>query len=96
VPYTDEDSVLVVEEAATSLALVRAPMWSGDAGPMISVLVSLSDQAQDLLFDVVALARDQGYTWDDIARRLAATPVSARRRYAGQARSRQALLFDGD
>jgi hypothetical protein len=96
VPYTDEDSVRLVEEAATSLVLLRAPMWLGDAGPMISVLVSFSDQAQDLLFDAVALARDQDYTWDDIARRLATTAISARRRHAGHARSRPALFSDGD
>jgi hypothetical protein len=92
-PYTDEDTVVLVEEAATSLILLRAPMCLGDAGPMISVLASLSNQAQDLLIDAVALARGQDYTWEDIAGRLGSTATSARRRYA---RARAALSLHGD
>jgi hypothetical protein len=92
-PYTNGDTVLLVEEAATSLILLRAPMWLGDAGPIISVLASLSNQAQDHLIDAVALARDQDYTWEDIACRLGATSTSARRRYA---RARADLSLHGD
>jgi DNA-directed RNA polymerase specialized sigma24 family protein len=92
-PYRDEDTVVLVEEAATSLILLRAPMWLGDAGPMISVLASLSNQAQDHLIDAVALARHQDYTWEDIAGRLGTTAISARRRYA---RARADLSLHGD
>lgn len=96
IPYTDEHTALVIDEAVTSLVLMRAPMWLGDAGPTISVLVSLAGQAEDLVLEAVAAARDQDYTWDQIASRLATTATTARRRYAGYARWRASLPFDGD
>lgn len=86
IPYTDEDTAFFIDEAVTSLVLMRAPMWLGDAGPTISVLVSLAGQVEDLVFDAVTGARDQGYTWDQIASRLATSATAARRRYAGYLR----------
>ena len=96
IPYTDEVTAVVIDEAVTSLVLMRAPMWFGDAGPRISVLVSLAGQAEDLVFDAVAGARGRGYTWDEIASRLGSTATTARRRYAGYTRWRASLAFDGD
>lgn len=40
----------------------------------------------------LADARDQGYTWDEIAMRLATTPSAARHRHAAYARSRHEAL----
>jgi len=40
-PYIDDGTAALVDEAATNLILTRAPMLFGDAGPSISVLVSL-------------------------------------------------------
>ena len=91
VPYTDEDSARLVDEAVTSLVLLRSPMRLGDAGPAISVLVSLAAQADDLLFEAVSNARQQDYTWDEIAGRLACSAVAARHRYASYARRK---VFD--
>ncbi len=88
-PYTDAWSAGLIGEAVTSLVLMRAPMWLGDAGPTISVLVSLSGEAASSVFDAVADARDQGYTWDQIASRLATTPTSACRRYGPYSRWRR-------
>ena len=42
IPYTDDHTAKLVDDAATSLTLMRAPMWLGDAGPAISVLASLA------------------------------------------------------
>lgn len=81
-PYTDEHSARLLDEAVTSLVLLRSPMWLGDAGPAISALVSLAAQADDLLIEAVASARDQDYTWDEIAGRLACSAITARCRYA--------------
>jgi len=82
-PYTDRGSAQVLDQAATSLILLRAPMWLGDAGPEISVLASLAAQADSQLFDAVADAVDQGYSWPQVASRLATSVATARRRYAG-------------
>lgn len=89
IPYVDEECAVILDEAVTSLALVRAPMWLGDAGPTVSVLVSLAEAIAGRLWDAVAEARDQGYTWDEIASRLAASPAGARRRYGPYARSKR-------
>ncbi len=90
-PYTDVDSARLVEEAVTTLVVLRAPMWLGDPGPTISVLVSVAGQANSGLYDAVAEARDQGYSWDQIASRLATSVAAARRRYASYSRWRTTL-----
>jgi hypothetical protein len=93
-PYTDEHSARLLDEAATSLVLLRSPMWLGDAGPAISALASLAAQADDLLFEAIASARDQDYTWDEIAGRLACSAITARRQYAPY--TRRNVFDDGD
>jgi hypothetical protein len=87
-PYTDAGTATVVDQAVTTLVLLRAPMWLGDAGPTISVLVSLAAEADSRLYDAVADARDQGYSWDQVASRLATSVGSARRHYAPYSRWR--------
>jgi len=87
-PYTDRDSAHVLDQAVTSLILLRAPMWLGDAGPAISVLASLAAEADRQLFDAVADAIGQDYSWTQIAGRLATSVATARRRYAGYVRWR--------
>jgi hypothetical protein len=82
IPYTDADSAELIDQAATALVLLRAPMALGDAATTISVLVSLAAEANDRLHDAAADARDQGYTWDQIAERLATTATTARRRHS--------------
>jgi len=88
VPHVGLDTAAVVDEAVTMLVLWRAPMLLGDAGPAISVLVSTAAQSEDLLFDAVADARDQGYTWREIAARLACSVRTAHRRFSGYAHQR--------
>ncbi len=96
IPYADDDSAWALDEAVLSLVRLRAPTWLGDAGPRVSALVSLTGEAESLLFDAVTDARDQGYTWEQIASRLATTAGSARRRYAAYVRWAARPVFDAD
>jgi hypothetical protein len=89
IPYTDDATAQLVDQAVVTLVLLRVPMSQGDDGPTISALVSLAAETDNLLFDAVADAKDQGYTWDQIASRLATTAATARRRYAAYTRWRK-------
>jgi hypothetical protein len=91
IPYTDPDTVALIDEAVDDLDAFRCPLGRGDAGAILSCLVSLIDEAQSRMWDAVADARDQDYTWDEIADRLAGTARSVRRRYAAYTRWRTTL-----
>jgi hypothetical protein len=94
IPYTDDATMTLIEQAVETLVLLRAPMSLGDAAATISVLVSLITEADSQLPDAVTDARDQDYTWDQIASRLGTTATTARRRYALHARRRPPLELD--
>lgn len=91
IPYTDADSEELVDELVDTLVIFRWPMGLGDAGPTVSVLASLEAEIAFRLLDAVADARDQGYTWEQIATRLATTASTARQRYAAYVSSRRDL-----
>ncbi|MGH2669157.1 MAG: hypothetical protein ACRDH5_08605 [bacterium] len=91
IPYTDDDTVALIDDAVESLVLLRSPMHLGDAAATISALVSLAAEADSRIPDAVADARDQGHSWDTIADRLATTVATARRRYAAYTRWRLPL-----
>jgi hypothetical protein len=91
IPYTDSHTADLVDQAVTALVSARAPIWHHDPGPTISALVSLAAEADHMVYDAVADARDQGYTWEQIANRLAITAATARRRHAGHTRTRNTL-----
>lgn len=95
-PYTDADSATLVEELVDTLTIFRCPMQLGDAGATISILASIEAEITSHLLDAVADARDQDYTWNDIATRLDTTASAARHRYAAYVRSRQGLLHAPD
>jgi hypothetical protein len=94
-PYLDEASLAVVGQAVASLACARGS-GPGDAGAALSCLASLVAEAQSRLPDAVADARDQGYTWAEIAARLASSAATARRRYGGYACWRAASAMSDD
>ena len=89
VPYTDADTGDLIDEAVDSLVTFRCPLGQGDAGVTLSCLVSLIDEATSRLCDTIADARDQDYSWDEIAHRMARSVLSTRRRYAGHTRRRK-------
>lgn len=89
VPYSDEATAELIDEAVDSLVLMRSPMHLGDAAVTISALVSLRMEIERRLADAVADARDQDYSWDAIAGRLATTASTVQWRYAAYARTRK-------
>jgi hypothetical protein len=80
-PIVDDDSATVVDEAIHSLTMLRSPLDDGDAGARLHALASLIAHAETLITDTVTAARDQGYTWPDIANRLGLTTTTTRRRH---------------
>jgi hypothetical protein len=80
-PRVDDDSVLVLAEAIEALAKLRTSYWLGDTAVTLHALVSLIHQAEQLLPNAVADARDQGLTWKQIGQLLNITPAAAARRY---------------
>lgn len=96
IPYTDDDTAGLIDRAVDSLVVFRCPLGLGDAAAALSCLVSLVAEAGGRLPDAVADARDQAYTWDQIAERLAITVGTARRRYGAYCGWRASLPVDGD
>jgi hypothetical protein len=94
-PYLDEESLALVDEAVESLVCLRGS-GRGDAGAVLSCLASLIAEAQGRLPDAVADARDRGYTWVEIAARLAAPPSTVRQRYRGYSTWRAGVAVAGD
>jgi hypothetical protein len=83
-PYDDRDSAELIDDAVKSLALIRSPYGTGDPGAVLSVLVSLRAEINKRIDDAVADAWESGYSWDEIAERLAASSAGAARRRYGQ------------
>lgn len=89
-PVTDDESDAVLAVAVNDMIMLRSPMWHGDAGALLHALASLHAQIDAWLPDAVADARDQDYTWAEIAALLGATsPVTIRRRYANHTKTRR-------
>ena len=80
-PVADDLSAAILTEAIDALAMLRTPYWLGDTGVHLHALASLIAQAQRLLPDAVAQARDQELTWDEIGRLLGVSGATAARRY---------------
>ncbi len=80
-PVADTETAAVLDEAITSLALLRHPGLIGDAGAHLHDLVSLVAQADAVLPGGVAEARDQDYTWAQIGDRLGLSRPRAWWRY---------------
>ena len=73
----------VLEEAIGTLGHLRGLAWLGDSGATLHLLVSLLHEAERQLPTAVANARDQEYSWTQIADLLGVTRASAWQRYAG-------------
>jgi hypothetical protein len=59
-------------------------MWIGDASADLHVLTSLIKEAESRIARAVADARDQEYSWAEIADLLGVTRASAWQRYAAR------------
>lgn len=82
-PRVDSDIALVLTDALDALAKLRTPYWLGDSAVSLHALASLIKQAQSMLPDAVAAARDQGNTWAEIGQLLGLSQTAAARRYRG-------------
>ena len=80
-PVTDDDTEAVLDDALAALGTGRG-LWPGDAGVTLHLLTSLTAQAQRRLPQAVADARDQDYSWAEIADLLGVTRASAWQRFA--------------
>ena len=80
-PVVDDLSATVLNEAIDTLAKLRTPYWLGDGAVHLHALASLLAQAQLMLPEAVAQARDQDLTWDQIGQLLGLTDQVAARRY---------------
>lgn len=92
IPFGDAANRAILDHAVACLVMVRGGDHR-DPGAFISTLVTLMADAEARLPDLVADARDRGYTWNRIAERLGTTIPAARRHYADYARCRQLGLF---
>jgi 2-keto-4-pentenoate hydratase len=88
----DGDSAEAIEEAIHILELSRSPLNQGDGALRVHVLATLIAQAEAVLPDAVADARDQDHPWDDIAAQLGITVNTARRRYSRHHQTRSMPL----
>lgn len=83
-PASGEDSAAVLDTAIESLGKLRGLEWLGDTGVTLHLLASLVAEARSRLPRAVADARDQGYSWGQVADLLGVTRASAWQRYAGR------------
>jgi len=83
-PRADTDSATVLAQAVDTLAALRTPYWLGDSAVGLHALASLIAQAQQMIPEAVARARDQSHTWAEIGQLLNLSPQAAARRYRSQ------------
>ena len=66
-PYTGDDSAAVLDDAVHTLGTLRRLQHVGDAGVTLHLLASLAAHIDILIPAAVHHARDQDYTWTEIA-----------------------------
>lgn len=80
-PRSGDDTYDLIDHALHQLA-ERRSAWLGDPLAAITLLASLTDQAERMIPLLAAEARDHGATWHDIATALATSPEQAELRYS--------------
>jgi hypothetical protein len=66
-PYIGDDTAAVLDEAIVSLGTLRGLQFVGDAGAVLHLLASLTAHIDTLPPTAIVDARDQDYTWSEIA-----------------------------
>ena len=82
-PDSGDDTNDLIDDAVTALAQRRGA-WLGDDLTVMALIVSLIDQAERCLPELVTNARLNGHTWNEIAQALATSPDEARLRFDPQ------------
>jgi hypothetical protein len=90
IPFSDAASSAILDHAIACMVLLRGGDLQ-EPGSTISALVTFIVDAQSRLPDLVADARDRGYTWSRIAEHLGSTIPAARHHYADYVRLRREL-----
>ena len=79
--FTDEESAVLLDEAITSLVLLRFPGSLGDAAAELHALATLIAQAEARLPQAISRAFDQDYDWHDISYSVNTTTAFTRHPY---------------
>ena len=82
-PRSGDDTYHLTGDALAALA-ERRGAWLGDDLTAITLIASLTGQAERFLPELVTNARLNGHTWDQIAAALATSPDQAQLRYGPQ------------
>lgn len=80
-PYRDEDTTELVNDLVDSLIIFRSSSTS-DAGAQLSVITSVTAELDARLPETIFEARNQAYTWAEIAERLEMPESTVRHRYS--------------
>ena len=80
-PRSGDDTDDLIDDALCQLA-ERRGKWLGDPIAAITLLASLTDQAERMIPQLAHDARENGATWHDIATALATSPEQAEHRYS--------------
>ena len=91
-PTTGDDTKRILDAAIETLGTIRNLPWLGDAGATLHLLTSLIAETEQRLPRAVADARDQEYSWAEIADLLGVTRASAWQRYAGRTTNQRTPL----
>ena len=82
-PHSGDDTFDLIDDALATLA-ERRGAWLGDDLTAITLIASLTGQAERFLPELVTNARLNGHTGDQIAAALATSPDQAQLRYGPQ------------
>jgi DNA-directed RNA polymerase specialized sigma24 family protein len=80
-PYRDDDTMQLVDDLIDSLIICRSGS-TADAGAQLSIIASLMAELDARLPEATFEARDQDYTWAQIAARLSMSQSTIRHRYS--------------
>jgi hypothetical protein len=87
-PFCDEDTDDALRGAVDELVMKRLPTYRGDARAVLHALASLFAEIVLALPDAVADARDQDYSWGEIAELLGRPKRAVKRGYAAHTKER--------
>lgn len=85
-PMVDDCCEAALDDALDELVAMRSQGCHADAGAVLDALASLAAHITATVPDVLADARSQGYTWEEIAGLLGGTTRAVKRRYATHAK----------
>jgi hypothetical protein len=85
-PVADDDSEAALGSAVDELISARSPGCRADAGAVLDALASIAAEITAAVPHAIADARDQDYTWAEIAALLGGTKRAVKHRYAAHAK----------